>query len=488
MIASTFPEDDGARDQQKLDPALSGDSENIAEKPALNRDPDQAQDNVDHVPGLPLAESVKKEAVRPYRLPLPSRFHSVVYCALLIYQVLAKIRSLFIHAGCISEITFGDCDQAELRPLSPSQFRSRVEIPGCELWKDGVDNKGQRISREARCSEDDAKALMGTREAEQWLPRISILSAACILTVCKKGTPLLLGPGYHSALGGVYITARSKPRKTGVNEAVNALLSIIRDFNPATTSDKARMIAAMVTPALIYGKLLKNEARSPLFIIEANSSRAGKGYFAALVAAIYGEHPSIVVPRTGGIGSFDEDFSSALLRGRPFILLDNLRRPVDSSHIESFMTSPGPFHARGFRRAPAPVDRSRYVLFATSNGFETGVDLERRAVRIMLLKRPQAYKFDTYAGDLDVLSYVRAHQRFYLGCVHSIVEAWIAAGRPFTRESRHSFTEWVKPLDWILHEYFSNDVPARMMDFETIPESVDPAAELGFESPEDPAE
>jgi hypothetical protein len=417
----------------------------------------------------------------PERFLLPSPKYRISWSAQAIFAALAKLLCMFIHSGVVVEIALTGKNRHYLRPVEPCQFQSRVEMIG-ELYKDGTDNKGQEISRPSRCSEAIAKSLLGTREAEELLPKIVAVSACPVLTIAADGTPKLLTRGYNSELGGVFVSGGgTRPQILQLDEAVSALLTPIRDFHFQTKDDKARAIAAMLTPAFVYGQLLP-EARVPMFIMEANRSQTGKGYFVDLLSAMYGERPVCVVPRKGGVGSFDEDFNAALLRGCPIIMLDNLRGKLDSIHIESFMTASGTFMARTFRRAPADIDPRRYVVFATGNRFEATPDMENRAVGINLRKRRQDYVFDSYKEG-DVLAYVRAHQRFYLSCIHSVIGHWIAAGRPTTDENRHSFRQWAQAMDWIIRNVFGERVKGRLMDYDVIPAAIDLAEEMNFEDP-----
>jgi hypothetical protein len=49
---------------------------------------------------------------------------------------------------------------------------------------------------------------------------------------------------------------------------------------------------------------------------------------------------------------------------------------------------------------------------------------------------------------------VRANQGHYLGCIHRILQEWIARGKPTTNEARHRFTEWAQTVDWIMGNLF----------------------------------
>jgi hypothetical protein len=421
----------------------------------------------------------------PDRLYLPSASYKIGWSAKRIFTALAMKCVMFVHAGVVVEIALTGKNRAELREVTPSMARSRFELVG-ELWRDGTDNHGRKISRPSRCSEDSAKALLATIEAQELLPPIAILSNSPILIVDEHGAPQILDCGYHRNLGGVHVSERLRLEPAEpVETAVKGLISLLADFRFATPDDKARAVAAMLTPAIVYGQLLP-EAKIPLLIVEADRSRTGKGHLVETIGSLYGEQPNIVVPRNGGVGSPDEDFNAALLKGRSIILLDNLRGRLDSMHIESFLTAPnGLFMARTFRRAPADIDPRRYVIFATSNGFETTADMENRAIRIALRKQREGYEFRRFHG--DVLSYICAHRAFFLRCIYSILSEWIRQGRPGTHETRHSFRQWAQALDWILQNIFRAHISGRLLDYDRPPaDGTDLAAEYGFESPENP--
>ena len=93
------------------------------------------------------------EARAPKRFLLPSASYDVRWSARRIFAALARRFSMFVHAGVVVEIAFTGKDRAELREISPSMFRSRVEEIG-ELWRDAIDNKGQKISRQVCLSQN----------------------------------------------------------------------------------------------------------------------------------------------------------------------------------------------------------------------------------------------------------------------------------------------------------------------------------------------
>ena len=226
------------------------------------------------------------------------------------------------------------------------------------------------------------------------------------------------------------------------------------EFDFATPADKSRAIAAILTPALKFGGLL--EAHTPLFVVEADDSEAGKGFFLELVQTIYSETPSLVTQRQGGVGGLDESLSQALLNARPFIQLDNVRGRIGSPYFEAILTCPltGTVPARVPYRGEVQVRPDRFIFQLTSNGFESTRDLANRSCIIRIRKR-RGFRFRRYPEG-NLLDHVRANQERYLGAVYSVLSQWLTLGKPATEDTRGEgrFRHWAQIMDWIIQEIF----------------------------------
>ena len=231
-----------------------------------------------------------------------------------------------------------------------------------------------------------------------------------------------------------------------LTQAVTLLHQMLAGFQFATASDRARALAAVITPALIFGTLLNG--RAPIDLSEADQSQAGKGYRNKLTASIYHCRVKTVTQKRGGVGSLEESFASALMMGYNFICFDNVRGVVDSPAIESFLTG-DTFSARGPYAASMEIDPRRVIVQLTSNKAEITNDLANRSACVSLLKRPEGYGFQQFPEG-DILDHVRANQPLYLGAVFAVVKAWHEANKPRTQETRHDFRTWTKTLDWIV--------------------------------------
>lgn len=87
----------------------------------------------------------------------------------------------------------------------------------------------------------------------------------------------------------------------------------------------------------------------------------------------------LIAARKGGVGSVEESFAEALIKGKPFIQLDNFRDKMDSQYIESFLTAEGSFPARVPHRGEVQIDPQRFLVLMTSNGVESTRDFANRS-------------------------------------------------------------------------------------------------------------
>jgi hypothetical protein len=95
------------------------------------------------------------------------------------------------------------------------------------------------------------------------------------------------------------------------------------------------------------------------------------------------------------------------------------------------------------------VDPERFFISMSSNGAESTLDFANRSCIVRIKKQRQDYAFKKFPEG-DLLAHVEKNQAYYLGCVFSVIREWHRLGKPVSTECRHSFREWVRPLDWIV--------------------------------------
>ena len=236
-----------------------------------------------------------------------------------------------------------------------------------------------------------------------------------------------------------------------LKKAIESLKDLLVGFDFASPGDRSRAIAAFLTPALRLGGFLTGHI--PLDIAEGNREQCGKGLRQRIVASVYNDAAVPIARRSGGVGSVDETLSQTMFLGKTFIQMDNIRGRTDSQFIEMLMTADSVVSLRIPHIGNVLLDPTPFIFMLTSNGFESTKDLAARASIVRIRGRPPGYMFKEFPEGF-ILDHVRARQGHYLACVHAIISAWHARGKPFIRDPRHSFTGWSWTLNWICQELF----------------------------------
>ena len=390
---------------------------------------------------------------------LPAPGQPIIETSPRLYRAIDKKKIMFVQDRRVVEVLKQGEGGLTIEPVSVSAFRSRIEEVAV-LYRVGVDNKGKRILRPCRCSEDMSKALLAARDAGDLLSPLSMVSTSGVLAVGLDGKAYILGPGYHRLLGGIYIGDHGLIPELSLEEGKRGIAELMGGFRYLTEADFIRAVAAFLAAIAVPGGLFGRD-RVPLFYYEADEPQTGKGFMTKLLAAAIGQELSPVTPRRGGVGSFDEAFDAALQCGLSLVLIDNLRGALDSPHLESFLTWDTAFRTRTPHKRWVHVNPLRYLVLATSNGLKTTLDLRRRMVRIRLRKQPEGHHYKKYREG-DIYAHVQANHLYFLGCGMALLRPWIDAGCARTGETRHDLRGAVGALDWILRNAFS-ELP-RLMD------------------------
>lgn len=371
---------------------------------------------------------------------LPGGGVSITECGLELWPKIANTLNMFTRGNNVATVRITDNGTMEIEIVRPAAARSLLEKYGkFHAWRSG--SEGEPVLKPAVLAEDMARALLESAEARQYLPPINGLIGCPVMF--SDGD--IAGPGYH-APSGLVVTGGKMPPTVPLPEAIEALDGLIAEYDFQTPGDKSRAFAMMLTPGLKIGGHIKSNV--PTDTREATASQSGKTFGQKANAAIYNERVQIVSQKQGGVGSVDESLATTLIRGRPFIQLDNFRGRLDSANLEALLTAEHSFPVREPHSREVTIDPQRFFIGLTSNGVDVTRDLANRSCIIRIKKRV-GYTFKTYPEG-DLLEHIRARQSYFLGCVFAIIRGWIAQGRQRTNETRHDFREWCGVLDWIV--------------------------------------
>ncbi len=384
---------------------------------------------------------------------LPNDHTAISESARNIFGAIASTHTLFVRSGSIVELVrkSGGCS---LDLIKPESFRSRLERYGHKLvsWK--VDDDGAKVMKPKRCSEDNARALLATVEAREVLPTIRTVAAAPVIVPDGDGVRVL-GQGYHSENGGTLISGGEAPIDMSPDEAASMLLGTLDEFVFQCPGDRARAFAALLTPALKMGGFIRGFI--PVDVREADQPQTGKGFSLILVRSIYRESAYPIALKSGGVGSLDESICSALISGKPFIAIDNVRGKLDSQFLEMILTWGDDIAARIPHRGEVLVDPGAASFQLTSNGIEATPDFAKRASITRMLKQSPGFAFKRYPEG-NLRDHIAANQPRYLGAVFSLVRDWCRRGRPSTNATAHDFREWAGILDAFTTYYMGENL------------------------------
>lgn len=362
-------------------------------------------------------------------------------------KLLAKTGHYYSRGGAIHTVRRGDGGELILEAPTPAQMASRFEEVAA--LKKAAHSRGKVVTQDAICNESTAKLLVSSSAIIRVLPRIVLMSPCPVLI--ERDGKLIQVCGYDKG-SGILAHGELAPDMPLAN-AVHGLKKMLADFDFATPGDYARGLIALVTPAGVFGDLLKG--RAPMDLGEANDSQAGKGYRARLTAAIYRNAVKTVTQQKGGVGSLEEKFATVLISGANFVGFDNIRGNINSPMIESFLTE-DVFQARRPYMPAVEIDARRIIVSMTSNSAELTPDLTNRSICTRIKKRPEDYAYRRFPKEdnADMLAHVRLHQPRYLGAVFAVWRAWFNAGKPMASSGGHDFRRWAGIMGWISENIF----------------------------------
>ncbi len=324
----------------------------------------------------------------------------------------------------------------KLQEITPNQFADFIERHF------SVVKYGNRSFLESNVKTSIAKRVMACHEFLDKILEIELMTHAPALVV-DYDNKLHAVEDYHA--DSKTLSAGKIKQDVELKYAVKLLKSLLSDYNFVAESDHSRAVAALLTPALVLGGLCK--FRVPFTTVLADQSQTGKGFFLKIVTALYNETASTVTQKNGGTGSIEESFSTALLDGRPFISLDNLRGSLDSAIMESCATEETVYARVPYAKA-VEIDPRRRMILATSNGVKLTRDFANRCNIIRITKNNPDYQFRTFPEG-NILDHLKANTDLYMGAVFAIIKNWLECGRPCTNEGNHDFRNWAQALDWI---------------------------------------
>ncbi len=373
-------------------------------------------------------------------VPLPGGEITITSAAAMFGELLGATGQFYLRGGVPMRLVRADGEpalQVMRAPALCSDLETVARLVRVQQTKD------DETAAPATCSESAARLLLESNALRSALPPITVVSRCPVLI--ERDGQLVPVASYDRGSG--VLASGSEPTAMDLPDALALLSELVDGFKFATPGDRARALAATITPALVFGGLLGG--RAPIDLGEATDSQAGKGYRNRLTGAIYRTTPRMVTQRaTCGVGSIQESFDAVLVSGSCIISFDNFRGKLDLPGLESFLTEDS-YLARIPYAAPVAIDPRRIIVQITSNQAQVTSDLANRCSCVRILKHPDGHEFKQYGGG-DLLDHVADNQADYLGAVFAVVREWHRLGKPQLARADHDFRRWAKVLGYIV--------------------------------------
>lgn len=271
-----------------------------------------------------------------------------------------------------------------------------------------------------------------------------------------RGGRLIATPGFHAEdrvwlepdKNLVVPPVPERPTPDDVAAARALLLGeLLADFPFVTPSDRAHAMAAMLLPfarRMIAGV-------TPLHLIEAPSAGTGKGLLTAIIALLATGQaaPGRTLPVMEDEAR--KMITSELAQGRPIVLLDNIseKRELDNPALASVITTlVWTDRILGISQMATLPNKALWIM--TANNPHLSLEIARRCIRVRIDARADRPWLRGGFRHDPLMDWAREHRGELIHAILTLIQSWIAHGRPRSRRSLGSFEQWAGVIGGIL--------------------------------------
>ncbi len=261
-------------------------------------------------------------------------------------------------------------------------------------------------------------------------------------------------PGYHASSRTYYAPAEgfSVPPVPDVvspalcSEAVAIIDDVLCDFPFKEASEKAHAISALL---LLFVRDMIN-GPTPLHLIEAPSPGTGKGLLSMILVYIALGRPISTMTEGHDEDEWRKRITAKLLSGPALVMLDNLRRRLDSAALSAAITTPS-WEDRILGQTRVVSLLVRCAWMATGNNPALSSEMSRRTIRIRLDAKVDRPWLRNGFRHPNLYEWVRENRPKLVWACLTIIKSWIGAGRPLFKErTLGMFESWSEVMGGIL--------------------------------------
>ena len=267
------------------------------------------------------------------------------------------------------------------------------------------------------------------------------------LPVDTKHGPVLLNKGYNADYS-IYVTNGKdvKIEKWDINKSKNYIDELTKECSFTSPQAKSAWISSLLTGFLTE---FFPDQLQPIFIATGNRPGCGKTYLGTMaILPISGTYDIMGLPSSEQ--ELKKTLDSVVLSGANQIFFDNAKGYLDSSSLESFITSnTWTFRALGGNKTYT-CDCTNTMVFLTGNNLRYSADIKRRSINIDLFSRYAIE--DVRYEHSGTPGFILEQRSNILSACYGLLNNWIAKGRPTATVSTASFAPWCNTIGAILEQ------------------------------------
>ena len=363
-----------------------------------------------------------------------------------VWEALTKANNppfLFQRGHMLQDIMYGDDGRPMLRCLDKAAFKGVIDRNANFLRK----------TIDANVPTRPPDYVVADMMAFKEFPLPILLGIANAPMFTSQGV-LNITPGYQSDTH-YYLDLKDgmsipevpdKPDKAAVSKAKSLLLDeLLIDFPFATESDLTNTVSAMMLG--FVRPMIKGP--TPLHLIESPTPGTGKGLLVDMITMpAAGQGPNVMTEGR------DEDemrkrITAKLLQAPSAVLIDNVRYRLDSAALSAALTSDvWEDRVLGYSHTAAiPVT---CTWLATANNPHLSVELARRTVSIRLdAVEEKPWKREGFRHK-HLRRWALENRGELIWALLTLVQAWIASGKPLGKEPLGSYEAYAEVMGGIL--------------------------------------
>lgn len=257
------------------------------------------------------------------------------------------------------------------------------------------------------------------------------------------------------------IEIKAEPTREDVVDSLNLLMNeLLIDFRFQNQASRAHALCMMIQPFL--RQMIKGP--TPLYLIDASKRGAGKSLLARVSHLIATGLDAAMIKLPKMEDEIEKQIVSLLSMGSPVFIWDNVTGNIDRDSLNSLLTSTR-YQGRILGKSKMTALPNKALWVMTGNNVDMNGDIYRRVAWIRL--QPQ---IDRNFQHSDLMGWTEEHRSELIHAILTLIQNWIAKGKPKGREILASFEGWSRVMGGLLE---AAGVPGFLENFQELEEQAD---------------